>query len=223
MATNVATLISRITTELGQLSPGYMSTATLNRRNELWVKALGNLEPFQTKEKAILANRSLSSEGQQQQVAKLSEDLLANLAWFRHVLQDLEAELAQQRTDLFTVEVTVKDDLLRYHRLREIRDRMAGLNQAERDVAYLTASQQDQAETLLALQDAPGGSWVTPDIQQRADTERAKHQQPDLFNAYTQNELLHEHLHSLADHLAAMLRSYGTPPAKVTTGLGMAA
>ena len=223
MATNVATLISRINSELTQPSPREMSTDLFNRRNELWVKLLTRLEQFQAKEKHVLANRTLSDEGKRQQQAKLAEELLSDLAWFGRVLSALEKEQAQRETVLFAIDSPVKDELLRYHRSRELRDRMAGLNQAQRDQAYLVASQRDQSEVLLALLNAPGGSWVTPDIQHRADVERAKQAKPDLFETYTQNSILREHLHSMAEHLALWLRSYGTSPETVSTGLGLAA
>ncbi|MEO7859818.1 MAG: hypothetical protein ABIU05_05145 [Nitrospirales bacterium] len=52
MATNAATLISRINSELTRPVPRDSSTATLNRWHEILVKALSKLEVFQTKEKA---------------------------------------------------------------------------------------------------------------------------------------------------------------------------
>lgn len=223
MATNAATLISRITTELSQPVRRDMSVDVLNRRNELWVKLHDRLVQFAERDKAILANRTLSDEGKQQQQAKLAVELLADLAWYRRVLKDIEAAQARFKTVLFTVQSPVKDERRRDDRARELRDRMAGLNQTQRDAAYLKASQQDQPEVMWALLDAPGGSWISEEIQQRADTERAKHAQPDTYAAYTQNEILHEQVHSMADHLAMWLRSYGTSPATVATGLGLAA
>jgi hypothetical protein len=220
--TNVATIITRLTSELSQ-SRLDMDTATLNRRNELWTKLLARLEAFATEERAILANRTLSDEGKQEQLAKRAEAVLADAAWFRQVLKDNESAHARLTTLLFTVESPVKDERLRYDRAREIRDRMAGLNPAERDTAYVLASERGQAEVLLALQDAPGGSWVSPDIRERADIERAKQAQPDVYETYRQNEILHEHLHGMAEHLSLMMQSYGAPPAKVATGLGLAA
>jgi hypothetical protein len=46
---DVAQIVSRITVELTQPARRDMSTDTLNRRNELWVKLLDRLEQFQTK------------------------------------------------------------------------------------------------------------------------------------------------------------------------------
>jgi len=217
-----ATIISRHTMELARPLPEDMATKTVNRYHELVVQALSKLEPFQNIEKGIRANRSLSAEGIQQQLLKLTTDSLANWEPEGRVLRALEADMTKQQSDLFTIKPTITDDLLRHHRAREIRDRMAALNQAERDQAYLKASQEDQPETLLALTDAPGGSWVTADIRERADTERARHQQPDLFAAYSQNQFLHERFHGLVDHTAQWLRSFGTPPATVASTLGLA-
>lgn len=225
MATNVATIITRTNTDLSQPAPRDMSTDTLNRRNELWVKLLDRLEQFQAKEKGILANRMLTDEGKRQQLTTAADELLTDLRWLGRVIEALEGEQTQREVILFTVEpiVTVKDELLRYHRLRELRDRMAGLTQAERDRAYLAASERSDSETLLAMQEAPGEKWVSPEIQDRADRERAKRTKPDLFDTYTQNGVLHEHLHSMADHIAMMLRGYGTPPEKVSSTLGLVA
>jgi len=218
-----ATIISRHTMELARPLPEDMATKTVNRYHELVVQALSKLEPFQNIEKGIRANRSLSAEGIQQQLLKLTTDSLANWEPEGRVLRALEAEMSQQRTDLFTIKPTITDELLRHHRAREIRDRMSGLNQAERDQAYLKASQEGNAEALLAMQEVPGETqWITRDIQERADTERARHQHPDLFNEYSQNQLLHERFHGLVDHTAQWLRSFGTPPAKVASTLGLA-
>jgi hypothetical protein len=137
MATYVETLISRITTDLTQPIRRDMSTETLNRRNELEVKLLARLEQFAAKKKSIWDNRTLSDQGKQQQEGKQADELLPDLAWIGRVLTALEKEQAQRKAVLFTVEPTVKDDVLRHLRARELRDRMAGLNQAERDVAYL--------------------------------------------------------------------------------------
>jgi len=222
MATNAATLVSRINSELTRPVPRDTSTATLNRWHEILVKALSKLEVFQTKEKSIVTNTSLSDEGKQKQLVKLAQDSLGDWEWLGRILHDIEAAQARFTTLLFTIEPTVKDDLLRYLRAREVRDGMDTLNQNDRDVAYIKASEQSQLEVLLAMQTAPAGNWITPEIQQRTDRERAKRAQPGAFIAYEQNELLHERVAGIADHLAHWLRSYGAPPATVGTALGVA-
>lgn len=221
MGTNSATMLARLGVDLTQPVRRDMHTDTLNRRNEHATKLKDRLEAFAAKEKGIVANRALSDQGQQEQLAKLGEDALPRLAWLGRVVKDLSEAQARVSAQLFAVRPTVQDEMLRYVRAREIRDRMVGSNQAERDVAFVKVSQALDHETMWALLDAPGGNWVSADVQHRAEVERAKQTKPDLFSTFEQNALLLDYLGGLRDHVALWLRGLAVDPTKIADMLAM--
>ncbi|MEO7859817.1 MAG: hypothetical protein ABIU05_05140 [Nitrospirales bacterium] len=170
-----------------------------------------------------MTNTALSSTGQQEQLAKLAEESLKEWEWLGRILHDTEAAHVRLTTVLFTIKPAAEDKWIQCFRAQEIRSGMVAFNQNERDAAYVKASERNQLEILLAMQTAPTGNWITPDIQQRTDRMRAQRTQPDTFGTYEQNEFLHERLAGIADHVAYWLKSYGAPPATVATALGLAA
>jgi hypothetical protein len=236
MATDAATLISRINSDIakpepvalfailgGEPEPHAVTSEYLKRKNELQLKLLDHLEKFATQEKGIWADRSLSDTGKTALRLKLAEASLTQLVWLGRLLKDLGEAQARMRTLLFVVQPSVTDEVLRQMRAREIRDTMRGLNQNERDAQYIKASERDQTEVLWTMLNGPEGNWITPEIQQRADIQRAERVQPEQFHRFEQNVIFHDYVRSLADHLRHMLVSYGVLPETARSGMGLAA
>lgn len=217
---NAASIIMRIQHDLGAPTRRDMDTDSINAWMGVLRKLLPILEAYLAKEKIVQADRALSDEGKRQAMATAAAETIRSCRWMANVIDAYEEALAQQRTTLFVVASPEPDALLAYHRAREIRDDLRKLNPAQKSLAYVTASERDDRETMAALLAAPGGSWVSAEVKERADTERAKRLTPDAYAAFQQNVLMHELVAGLRHHVSLWALHTGVSQAILTETFG---
>lgn len=141
-------------------------TETLNLYHEIVRKAHAQVEAVAADERTTQADRSKSEEGKFVTIATRATKAASAFAFLERVVSRIEGERNTAKANLDTIKApaTLGDDpLLRYLFAKEIRDRYTGLNQQERDMAYLQAAAEDHDSILWAFQETPGGPMITPD------------------------------------------------------------
>lgn len=195
-------------------------TDTLNRKNELVVKAQGVIEGINEKQIKIMADRKSSDEGKQDQLHALITERLPQFEWLGRVMADMDANHERLRTQLFTVKSPEKNDVLRYFRALEIRDDYRDAEANERNGAFLAAAQQNDEETLAAFLDKPGKPLLTEEHTQRGLALRAQRFLPVEYDRFRQVTLLRDYLGAVRDAIALWLRACGLDPVKIHAVVG---
>lgn len=215
---NAQTVLLWIKNALMQPQIPSLSTDNLNVYNKVLNKTEVPLKMLDHGIEKIKADVSLSPAGQTTSIVALATSMLPEFTFLGRSVTVVETSLAN--TTLFTVVPPIKDAVLRQMRNAEVRDGLRGLNEAERDVQFLRAAQQDQDEVLDALLDAPGGMLCSADMKKRALNDRAKRRQPEAYRTWRQDVLFHDLVSGLRDLVANCVVSLGVDPKKVEAALG---
>ena len=206
-----------------------VTAESINRHGEMVRKVSAVVDEVAAKQDGILSSKTLSDQGKSQALAELSTATGSRLAFLERVVHELQNDKRATKEQLDTVKPPAhlaSDPVLQYWQGREIRDRLQGLTQQEKDVIFLQAAeaeldpddkqaQANQDAVLWALQVTPGGPMISPEIMRRALDERAKRTNPDTYARMQQVELLHESLNGLRDSVVGWLNGLGGDPKKV--------
>ncbi|SRR6266545_6531564 len=175
----------------------------------------------------IAEDRTLSDEGKAEQMAVEADLHAERSGWLGNKVNEVrEAVLDKQKINYGFMELpplSEVKELRRELRFGELRKALQGANQAERDVAYLKALERGDLETVHAILDAPGGSWVSEDIKQRGADEFAKQHTPAAFQKLRSVLYLLDQLEGLADQTRQMLIGLGANLEVVAKNLKVAA
>lgn len=221
MSTNPATVLMRILNALTEPLRRDLSTDAQHRFLGWLAKLQPKIEQLLRQINALLGNDTFSDMGRAEQIAALATASAQSFAWMGVLRDELNAALARLRAQLFAVHSPIKDAVLKELRAQEIRSTLRDLAPQERDVEFLTASQEDRTEVLAALFDDPMGLLISDDIKTRGLTDRAKRLQPELFATYLDTTLLREEWTGWCEHVAMLLTDLGGDPAAVAKALAV--
>ncbi|MBX3305647.1 MAG: hypothetical protein KF751_06270 [Nitrospira sp.] len=219
MSMNLESLLARLQNELQRPLNRAMANDTAVLYTEQQAKVVATVERLIPKRDAIVHNRSLSVDGQRDDIAKLATEFMPEFAHLERVVDRLTKDIAN--TSIFTVKPPISDVVVRQMRNAEQRDGLRGLTQNEQDVQFLRAAELDQDETLDAMLDAPGAPLVSADMKRRALDARAQRLHPQAYAQYQQNVLLRDAVKSVLEHVALTLVSMGVDPQKIAKTLGV--
>lgn len=208
---NAASILMRLQHDLSAPTRRDLTTASVNDWTEILRKLLPIMEAYLAKEKTILANRALSDEGKRAELAMAATETIRACRWLGRVVDALSENMARSRTTLFAVTSPESDPLLAYLRAHELRTDLRKLNSTQRSVAYQMAAERNDVETMAALLSAPGGSWVSTEVKERADNERVKRLNPEAYAAFQQTTLVQELVNGLRYHVALWGLHTGVP------------
>lgn len=203
-----------------------LSTSGVNHAGDLIRKIDAAIEQVQSKEFSITASTVLSDTGKGAALGQLAEASVSRFAFVSRVIESQEGDIAGMKTALFTVKAPVSlgtDPIVQYLAGKEMRDRLHGLTQQERDMAFVQAAdvsddpdeQANRDAIVWAVQATPGGARVTPDILRRVLAERAERANPQTVKRLHEVEALHETLSGLRDAVVDWLRSLGGDQKKI--------
>lgn len=196
------------------------STEFINTRNGWLTKLIAQLQEYDTAELKILHNEHLAQGGKMAAIRELGEKFVPTTAWLKNLSTKHQKEDEGFRTRLFDVKSPIENDLVREMRRQEIRRPLARQNQAERDVAFYRAAEQDNDEMLDAMLSSPTGPMVSDGERTRALDARAQRRQPQVYEAYQQNQLLLEYVHMLQELLGRRLHAIGVGVEAIRSSLG---
>jgi hypothetical protein len=224
---NLASYIQIRSNNLGQPQKRRLRTEALNDFNRAQTQAIERAEELRTEYDLIQKSRTLSDTGKREEVAKVANRAIDRFAFVDVLLRREKENLASLRKANFGFldlpEESELKQLKREWRAAELRAAYDGTNQAERDTAYFKALERGDLETVHAFLDAPGGSWITPEFQQRGADEYAKQHTPQAFAEMHDTAFLVEDLEALAEQTRQMLLWLGASPSSVEKALPVAA
>jgi hypothetical protein len=168
----------------------------------------------------IVVDPRLSPEGQRMKRVELATKWLEELKWLATQVVDATAAVARLRALAFALPpiITKRDPRDQCARDLFIVLRYVDQDQAARDIRFLKAYQAEggpDVETIQAMLDAPGGSLVSPEMQDRAQRQYAEQTKPDLLHTLEQTKGMLDLLQGPADHVQRWLTGLGVKPAAV--------
>ena len=173
------------------------------------------IEDMDQQEVLIGQDPRLTIEGRKECLATVVLQKVRDLSWLGILLRDTDAAYDRLHRILFTgPKKAEKDEVLAFLREQEIRAKYKWLQQSAIDLAYRQAVEQGNDETVGALIFAPGGSLVTPSIQEDIETQQAKATNPEAFRKLDDLKLLRQELGILAEQTRQWLRGVGADPSK---------
>lgn len=181
------------------------------------LQRLTNLEKlvqdFSGTQAAIQQDPRYTGEGKAQQHATAAQQFTASLAWLWDLPNVLE-EASHRLKNLLTTKPKppVGNDILAFLREQEIRSAYRGKKQSDIDAAYGQAIARGDEETVRALVLAPGGSLVTPAIQEETERLQAKVTNPAAFQALAELTEIRGLAEELVKQFDAWLRGLGANP-----------
>lgn len=217
--TNAESIIARIDNELGQRPRPEWTEDTRKDLIDVRMKTKRNLVRLKDKRQAIQDNRSLSPQGQRDEIAKLANESVGDHTSMSKQVERWSDEIAD--TPLFSVKSPITDPVVRQLRGQEIRDGLRGLDENERNAQFILAAERDLDEVLDSMLTSPTGPLVNPDVKRRALDTRARRLNPKGYANWEQTILLRDEVKALLEHVALCLVSMGADAVKVGKELGV--
>lgn len=180
------------------------------RTKAAWVAIVERLDlnaaDWAKREGEIMRNTRLSNEGKQTAKAELGKAAISDVKWLGDKLIDAEAAAARYKALLFGYMTRPKGDAgEQYARELEVRNGLRSASQVDKDAAFHRAAERLDGEFMRALQNGPGGPWISGEILSRAETAFAQRQNPEVYQQWRDVEVLIEHLRGIAEHGARVL------------------
>lgn len=168
------------------------------------------IEDMGQQEVLIGQDPRLTTEGRKECLATVVLQKVRDLFWLGVLLRDAESAYDRLHRILFTgPKKAEKDEVLAFLREQEIRAKYKWLQQSEIDLAYRQAVEQGNDEVVRTLVFAPGGSLVSPSVQEDIETQQAKTTNPEAFRKLEDLKMLRQELGILAEQTWQWLRSVG--------------
>jgi hypothetical protein len=168
------------------------------------------IEDMEQQEVLIGQDPRLTGEGRKECLATVVLQKVRNLSWLGVLLRDADTAYDRLHRILFTdPKKTQRDEVLAFLREQEIRAKYKWLKQSEIDLAYRQAVEQGNDEIVGALIFAPGGSLVSPSIQDDIDRQKAKAINPEGLRKLDDLQILRQELGILAKQTREWLRGLG--------------
>lgn len=191
---------------------------------ELLQRAAGVVETLAKRESAIMRDTNLSREGRAKALADLGKAAPSDFRFVGEKLtnaQEFKSRCMKACLDYMTRpkgNESVQED-----REREVRDSYRAMPQLDRDLAFLKAAEQVNAETMRGLQAGPGGPWISGEALSRAEQLYAERRNPELYAQWQAIEVLIEHIQGIATHAAQVLltMTMGTERPAILKALGL--
>ena len=196
----------------------------LERWQEDLQRAESNYQDFIQQEASIMRNSALSNEGKQAAKAELAKTAIRKLSWIGEKVANTSAALGRLRaTSIDFMNRPKGIEAVQDAREREVRDSYRAKPHHDRDMAFFRAAERLDSETMRALQEAPGGPWITGDILARAETMFAERRNPVAFQNWQELDVYREYLQGIAAHAASTLLTLtlGAERAAIMTALGI--
>lgn len=217
--TNAESIIASIDVALSQVPKSAWTEDTRKDVTDVRVKTQRNLVRLKDKRQAIQDNRSLSPQGQRDNIATLANDAIGDYVSVGKQVERWDTELTD--TSLFSVKSPITDPVVRQLRDQEIRDGLRGLDENERNAQFIVAAERDHDEVLDAMLTSPTGPLVSADVKRRALDARARRLNPKGYANWEQTTLLRDEVKALLEHVALCLVSMGADAEKVGKELGI--
>lgn len=195
-----------------------LTTSALNTLLPDYVRVQETVKASLAKADAIQRDRHLSEEGKQKANATMANDHIDRYAFLGGQRTNNATRIRNlHATNYRFLDVPQDSDpikaLIREVRASEIRT--LHRHAENRDSVFLTALEQGHLETALALLNAPGGSWVSPDIRQRGAELYASRNTPTEYAALQDALAVREHLDMLAEVTRSAFTALGADPEKI--------
>jgi hypothetical protein len=216
---STATLLSRTQNEPLQPPRPRFSTPHLNAWFDLNAAVAKKVGEREVEIKRILADTTLTQEGQRKKLATLAAEILKEFAFVADPLRDTEAAVARLM-HLMLDPITAKpkgDATMIFLREQEIR---STLSKSDAPTAYLRALESDDLETVRAILDAPGQRWVSDDIKQRGQDEYARRTNPNAWEQVQSLLYFADHLRSLVAQVRQWFQALGASQESIEKALG---
>lgn len=168
------------------------------------------IEDMEQQEVVIGQDPRLTGEGRKECLTTVVLQKVRDLSWLGVLLRDADTAYDRLHRILFTVPKKIqRDEVLAFLREQEIRAKFKWLQQSEIDLAYRQAVEQGNDEIVGALIFAPGGSLVSPSIQDDIERQKAKAINPEGFRKLDDLQILRQELAILAKQTREWLRGLG--------------
>ncbi len=179
------------------------------------------IEDMGQQEVLIGQDPRLTIEGRKECLATVVLQKVRDLTWLGILLRDAETAYDRLHRILFMgPKKAEKDEVLAFLREQEIRAKYKWLQQSAIDLAYRQAVEQGNDEIVGALIFAPGGSLVSPSVQEDIESQQAKATNPDAFRKLEDLQMLRQELGILAEQTRQWLRSIGADPSNSSADVG---
>lgn len=171
------------------------------------------IEDMGQQEVLIGQDPRLTIEGRKECLAAVVLQKVRDLSWLGVLLRDTDTAYDRLHRILFTgPKKAEKEEVLAFLRQQEIRAKYKWLQQSEIDLAYRQAVEQGNDEVVRTLVFAPGGSLVSPSVQEDVETQQAKATNPEAFRKLEDLKMLRQELGILAEQTRQWLHGVGADP-----------
>ncbi len=178
------------------------------------VKHQAKVTEVGVEEEKILKDRGASDEGKRTRLATLGNAQLSNFEFVQRLIekaQEAKSALLTRMLDPITAKPK-GDATVIFLREQELR---RSIPKEDANTFYLRALETDDLETVRAISDAPGPSWVSPDIRRRGEDAYMKRTNLKAYARLQAVGQLLDHLNALAESTRKWLEGLGADAQKV--------